>query len=221
MRINEFAPTLNEAMPMGGLSTIGQKLRAKLPGLGAELAKGKLETGTLANEIIKAYYRYLGTQPKPNQQPTSQNLINFLKQSQYPIQAATRALNSPVAEAGTENTNIPAYNRVLNKNQINAAIIAAASEIINKGVSSNPSAPQDSAPEPVPSNQSQGLGSAFKAGFTNNRMPTSTGTRRNRLDFADKNSINYVLQQLNKFQQSGGKLDPNQKATLQKIISRL
>jgi hypothetical protein len=293
MRIDDFDKPLNEAMPMGSLSSIGQKLRAKLPGLGAEMAKGKLEVGTLANEIIKAYYKYLGTQPKTNQQPTSQNLINFLKQSQYPVQGAIKSLKSPVAEAGprpamkaserlakmqqaaaaknataptapagagamgqmagqlakggpatlpntmanapvsktntaqagnpnvtptTPTTPTTPSRGVLNAKQINAAIMAASSDIINQ-VSPQSYTPQVSATTSGPSPSSQGLGAAFKAGFSGDRMPNST--QSNRLDFSDANSVNNVIQQMNKFRQSGGKLDPNTKSTLQKLINQL
>lgn len=273
MRLHEFETKLNEAMPMGRLSSLGQKLRAKLPGLGAEMAKGKLEVGNLANEIIKAYYKYLGTQPKANQQPTAQNLVKFLKQNQYPVQNAIQTLKSPVAEAGPRTAAQQASMRAaatgvnppnnpfglgpggaapaapapapataapaapaapgtpapmgarqgpLNSKQINAALMAAASEIINKGLAPQAGTPQAATPQATATTSTgPGLGRAFMAGLSGNTMPTSSGTQIPSLDFSDKNSTKYVLQQLQKFAQSGGKLDPNQKALLQKIIAAI
>ena len=94
--------------------------------------------------------------------------------------------------------------------------MAASSDIINQ-VSPQSYTPQVSATTSGPAPSSQGLGAAFKAGFSGDRMPTQS----NRLDFSDKNSTTYVLQQLQKFAKSGGKLDPTVKATLQKIITAL
>jgi hypothetical protein len=117
---------------------------------------------------------------------------------------------------------------VLSSKQVSAMILASAQEAATMGSSSNidyqASSPQSYTPQvsattsgSAPS--SQGLGAAFKAGFSGDRMPNST--QSNRLDFSDKNSTTYVLQQLQKFAKSGGKLDPKQKESFKKLIEKL
>jgi hypothetical protein len=117
---------------------------------------------------------------------------------------------------------------VLSSKQVSAMILASAQEAATMGSSSNidyqASSPQSYTPQvsattsgSAPS--SQGLGAAFKAGLSGGRMPNST--QSNRLDFRDKNSTTYVLQQLEKFAKSGGKLDPKQKESFKKLIEKL
>jgi len=74
--------------PMGFLKTIGNKAMAAF---GSGKAAGKLETGTMANQLRKEYDTYLG---KSGEEATADNLLAFLKSKNLPTDGAARALKA-------------------------------------------------------------------------------------------------------------------------------
>lgn len=74
--------------PMGLLKTIGNKTMAAF---GSGKAAGKLQTGTMANQLRKEYDTYLG---KSGEEPTVDNLLSFLKSKNLPTDGAARALKA-------------------------------------------------------------------------------------------------------------------------------
>jgi hypothetical protein len=287
MRIDDFDKPLNEAMPMSGIQSLGQKLRSQLPTFdptGAAQAKGKLESGKLANELTLGYNQFLG---QLRQQPTASNLLQYLAKVGYPTKNAivdlkknvklpttpqpgqqikekvatptneelsllpkdlaldpieptaprrdiTNAPTTPAkpAPAGSAPVaNQPAQKQSiaqvpLNKNQISSALIASATEYFANAGTTQPSTSQPAASSQQtsrPANSPQSTPSAaqsFAAGLTGKSMPGNKSSTT-QINFSDANSVNNVIQQMNKFRQSGGKLDPNTKSTLQKLINQL
>jgi hypothetical protein len=275
MRIDDFDKPLNEAMPMSGIQSLGQKLRSQLPTFdptGAAQAKGKLESGKLANELTLGYNQFLG---QLRQQPTASNLLQYLVKVGYPTKNAivdlkknvkvpaptptneelsllpkdlaldpieptaprrdiTNAPTTPAkpAPAGSAPVaNQPAQKQSiaqvpLNKNQISSALIASATEYFANAGTTQPSTSQPAASSQQtsrPANSPQSTPSAaqsFAAGLTGKSMPSNKSSTT-QINFSDANSVNNVIQQMNKFRQSGGKLDPNTKSTLQKLINQL
>jgi hypothetical protein len=277
MRIDDFDKPLNEAMPMSGIQSLGQKLRSQLPTFdptGAAQAKGKLESGKLANELTLGYNQFLG---QLRQQPTASNLLQYLAKVGYPTKNAivdlkknvkvpaptptptneelsllpkdlaldpieptaprrdiTNAPTTPAkpAPAGSAPVaNQPAQKQSiaqvpLNKNQISSALIASATEYFANAGTTQPSTSQPAASSQQtsrPANSPQSTPSAaqsFAAGLTGKPMPSNKSSTT-QINFSDANSVNNVIQQMNKFRQSGGKLDPNTKSTLQKLINQL
>lgn len=74
--------------PMGFLKTMGNKAMAAF---GSGKAAGKLETGTMANQLRKEYDTYLG---KSGEEATADNLLAFLKSKNLPTDGAARALKA-------------------------------------------------------------------------------------------------------------------------------
>lgn len=265
MRADEFDKTINEAAPMSGLSKLGQTIRSKLPGLGAEVATGKLQLGQLSNQIAKEYYRYLGTKPKQNQQPTAQNLLKFLQQKHYPLHSAKEVLKTVIAEITTINEKTPVVkpsqqmaqiqqtaaksqpvssatptsattqdnvkNKILTQNQVNSAIVAAASDKINKdGLANKTPTHPENEPSKVNSYLTKNVSSSttapritqsFAAGLQGRQMPSGSGSTLAQIDLSDYRSVNTLIQQMDNFAKQGGKLNPKVKTTLQQIINKL
>lgn len=99
MRLNEFDKPLNEAMPMGGLQKLGQTVRSKLPTFdpaGSAQAKGKLESGKLANKLVVDYNQFLG---QIRQAPTPTNVLQFLTKAGYATKNAVADLKKNVKPA--------------------------------------------------------------------------------------------------------------------------
>ena len=105
--------------------------------------------------------------------------------------------------------------------------MAAASDIINQASSQSGTlqgSTTSNQPTSSPAKASQSTPSAaqsFAAGLTGKSMPGNRSTSTMQINFSDAKSVNSVIQQMNKFRKSGGKLDPNTKSTLQKIINQL
>jgi hypothetical protein len=270
MRIDDFDKPLNEAMPMSGIQSLGQKLRSQLPTFdptGAAQAKGKLESGKLANELTLGYNQFLG---QLRQKPTASNLLQYLAKAGYPTKNAIVDLKKNVKVPAPTPTNeelsllpkdlaldpieptaprrditnipttptkpAPAANQPaqkqsiaqvpLSKNQISSALIASATEYFANAGTTQPSTSQPAASSQQtsrPANSPQNTPSAaqsFAAGLTGKSMPGNKSSTT-QINFSDANSVNNVIQQMNKFRQSGGKLDPNTKSTLQKLINQL
>ena len=74
--------------PMGFLKTMGNKVAGAF---GSGQAKGRLETGNIANQLKKEFDVYLG---KTGDQPTGDLVLSFLKSKGYPTQGAERALKA-------------------------------------------------------------------------------------------------------------------------------
>lgn len=87
---------INEA-PMGILNKAGAKLASFVPGKIGAGAKGKLETGNLANQLRNEFYNYLG---KVGEEPSVENITAFLQNKGYPTTAATKALSGQGAPRG-------------------------------------------------------------------------------------------------------------------------
>lgn len=298
MRADEFDKKLNEAMPMGSLQSLGQKLRSQLPTFdpkGAAQAKGKLESGKLANKLATDYNQFLG---QIRQEPTPRNLLQFLtkagygtkgavadlKQNVKPVQAVPQpgqaikervarrkaparkkpvtkpsnlslapkdlelepmqpvALRKDVTDVPTTSTTQPQVatpstqpspvtkpaqpsiaNVKLNPKQINSALMAAAAEYyagatattaISQAPVTQPTA------QPVARQAGPGLTKSFAAGFQGRGMPSDAGPATTQIDFEDPRSLNTIVRQMNSFVQSGGKLDPRIKQTLQQLIDK-
>lgn len=97
MKINEFAivePKVDEA-PQGFLKRAGLGIASKLPGDFGDMAKGKLETGKLANTIKKAFMTHLG---KIGGEKTAEELIAFLKLNKYPTQNVEKMAQQMAAD---------------------------------------------------------------------------------------------------------------------------
>ena len=77
--------------PMGFLKTMGNKVAGAF---GSGQAKGRLETGNIANQLKKEFDVYLG---KTGDQPTGDMVVAFLKSKGYPTQGAERALKAQPA----------------------------------------------------------------------------------------------------------------------------
>lgn len=83
---------LDEAMPQGFWSRIWNGALSMLGPLAPNssyAAKGKLEAGKKANELMNAYKQALG---RTNQSPTLGTLMHFLQRYSYPTTAAKRSL---------------------------------------------------------------------------------------------------------------------------------
>lgn len=89
---------VDEAQPMGIFSRMGNKLATKVGGIApnfAAQATGKLQTGTLANQVMTQYKQFLG---QIGEKPSKENVIEFLTSKGYPTtkaQAALAALPEP------------------------------------------------------------------------------------------------------------------------------
>jgi hypothetical protein len=282
MRASDFDKTLNEAMPMGGLTKFGQTIRSKLPGtLGAAQASGKLQAGQVANDLAKGYYQFLG---QLGEQPTPRNLLQYLTKSGYPTKMAIADLkkNVKAPAPGTslaekapvtpgnlslvpkdlelepqepstprrDVTDVSASKPApvttkpttakptkpgsiamvpINQKQVFSALTAAARETF-AGSTSTAATPQQTPQVPEPSVKSTqqapstgpSLAKSFASGFTGKPMPSGGGrTAPQQINFQDPRSLNNLISQIQGFAKAGGKLNPETKAALQKIINTL
>lgn len=226
MRLVEFETKVDEAMPMGGFQRLGQTIRSKLPGLGASMAAGKVETGKLANSIIKEYYKYLGQQ---GQKPTAQSLLQFLNSRGYPTTKASeilRGLAEAISEAPARGPRGPRAPKIpMTKEKMNAAIMAAASEYIEAHHSAQqaPSASQGASQKTQAPSAGTGpsLAQSFAAGLRGRPAPGGGAAQPTTIDFSKKRPVQSLLKQLDTFQKNGGKLDPNLKAAFNSLIAKL
>jgi hypothetical protein len=108
MRISEIISEemdVTEARPMGILNRIGQTALSMTPTNIGKKAKGTLETGKIANQLMNQYMQWLG---KNQYEENKESLVNFLKQSGLPndaIQAASNVLdNAQVRPSSTQPT---------------------------------------------------------------------------------------------------------------------
>lgn len=91
---------IEEAMPMGAMSRLGQKVLSKLPTFApqtATKASGKLETGQIANQLMMHFQNYLG---KTGQKPTKSAVLGFLSQMGYPTGKAEQSVAGAGAPMG-------------------------------------------------------------------------------------------------------------------------
>jgi len=72
--------------PMGLLKSLGNKTMAAF---GSGKAQGKVETGTMANQLRKQFDVYLG---KTGEEATADSIIDFLKSKDLPTSAAEKML---------------------------------------------------------------------------------------------------------------------------------
>jgi hypothetical protein len=121
----------------------------------------------------------------------------------------------------------------LNQKQIFSALTAAARETFSGAtaqaapVTTAPAAPVTTAPaapaakaRPAPSGP--GLAKSIAAGFTGKPMPSGAGrSEPQQINFQDPKSLNNLLSQIQGFAKAGGKLNPETKTALQKIINAL
>jgi len=87
--------SVNEA-PVGMLKRAGLNVASKL---GNTRAAGSLDTAKKANELKKAYDRFLG---QSRQKPNSDNILAFLKQNQLPTKSAEAAIQQAASSAGVQ-----------------------------------------------------------------------------------------------------------------------
>jgi hypothetical protein len=80
--------------PMGMLKSLGNKAMAAL---GSGKAQGRIESGTMANQLRKQFDIYIG---KTGQEPTTTSVIEFLKSKGLPTGAASQAMG--VQDVGQE-----------------------------------------------------------------------------------------------------------------------
>jgi hypothetical protein len=81
--------------PMGFLKSLGNKTMAAF---GSGKAQGKVEAGTMANQLRKQYDIYLG---KTGEDATADSIIDFLKSKDLPTSAAEKMLGGSAAPAET------------------------------------------------------------------------------------------------------------------------
>jgi hypothetical protein len=79
--------------PMGFLKSLGNKTMAAF---GSGKAQGKVETGTMANQLRKQFDVYLG---KTGEEATADSIIDFLKSKDLPTSAAEKMLGGGAAPA--------------------------------------------------------------------------------------------------------------------------
>jgi len=83
--------------PMGFLKSLGNKTMAAF---GSGKAQGKVEAGTMANQLRKQYDIYLG---KTGEDATADSIIDFLKSKDLPTSAAEKMLGGGSAPATGSN----------------------------------------------------------------------------------------------------------------------
>ena len=79
---------VDEAQPMGMFRKLGNTVASKFGSTGAT---GRLETGKLANQVMKQYQLWLG---RAHIDATDTNLMQFLSSNGYPTTAAQKALTN-------------------------------------------------------------------------------------------------------------------------------
>lgn len=83
--------------PMGALKSLGNKAMASL---GSGTAQGKVNTGTMANQLRKQFDTYLGS---TGEEATPDSIVNFLKSKQLPTISAEKMLGLDItAEKPTD-----------------------------------------------------------------------------------------------------------------------
>lgn len=93
MKINQLLVEARlDEKPMGFLKTAGNKIMSKF---GSGKATGRLKTGDLANKMHQEYEVYLG---QTGEEPSSENILAFLKFKKYPTQNVSAYLASPEAQ---------------------------------------------------------------------------------------------------------------------------
>jgi len=159
MRINDLISENNvelDEKAQGMLSRMGNKLLKKMPGQMGANADVRLQIGDEANALQKDYYRYLaGTK----QQPTSDNVLAFLRKRGYPTGNVEKLI-------GVETTSSK-VGKAVGKGAVNVAkgVKAAASGIADLGKAAvdgakagmaaqdNKQGPQADAPKAEPTQQ--------------------------------------------------------------------
>lgn len=87
--LTEGKKQVDEA-PMGGLSSLANKAMSKM---GSSKAAGKIDTGTVANQLRKEFDTYLG---RTGREATKDAVIGFLQSKGYPTQGAAQIINQTV-----------------------------------------------------------------------------------------------------------------------------
>jgi hypothetical protein len=129
--------------PMSGLATLGNKAMAKFGGdARGGRATGKLNTGTLANQLHKEFQIYLGSSGR---EATKDAVIGFLSSKGYPTQGASQIINQALKGQGAAPSGALANMKATAKgamdaakNKFGSAVDAAKSKL----------APKDAAAEP-------------------------------------------------------------------------
>jgi hypothetical protein len=104
MRINEIIKedtAIDEARPLGILNRIGQTALSMTPTNVGKKAKGTIETGEKANQIMNQYMQWLG---KNHYEENKESLLSFLKQSGLSddaVQAASKVLDNGQVQQST------------------------------------------------------------------------------------------------------------------------
>jgi len=189
MRINEIIledTDIDEARPMGMLQHGINALKSMTPTNMGQRARGSIETGKVANQLMAKFHQWMG---RTNQPATKTNLLNFLKQSglsDSAIKSAEEKIGgqtttpttptqpvsstepvtpppTPVKEDG-ENTQEP----ILNDKVISDAIMAAAYQQALSG--------QTPKPIGTPSGNAQQPTSGGARTSSNNTMASSDDT---------------------------------------------
>jgi hypothetical protein len=91
--LTEGKKQVDEA-PMGTLSGLANKAMSKL---GSAKATGKVDTGTIANQLKKEFDTYLG---RTGREATKDAVIGFLQSKGYPTQGAAQIINQTVKGQG-------------------------------------------------------------------------------------------------------------------------
>lgn len=95
--LTENKKQVDEA-PMGSLSGLANKAMAKI---GSAKAAGKVDTGTIANQLHKEFETYLG---RTGREATKDAVLGFLKSKGYPTQGAATIINQAVNASGSAPT---------------------------------------------------------------------------------------------------------------------
>jgi len=113
---------LNEA-PMGMLNKFGQKILSKIPGSIGHQAKGKLDTGRVANLWKDQYMKYLGQIGQKH--PSSENLSDFLKSKGFTPDDITNVIKESSL----------AYERILTGKEVDSLILKAVQQSASRSPS--------------------------------------------------------------------------------------
>ena len=144
MRINEIISEdmdVNEARPMGILNRIGQTALSMTPTNIGKKAKGTIETGKKANELMNQYMQWLG---KNHYEENKESLLNFLKQIGLPndaVQAASKVLDSSQVQPSSTQS---------------SQSVAPASPSTTQQATSQAPAQQNTTPQPNPVSEADG-----------------------------------------------------------------
>ena len=112
MRLSDLDENIDlDEAPMGSLSKLGNKLASYVPGEIGHKAKGRLDTGDLANQLRSEFSRYLG---QSGQSPDARSIEAFLQARHLPT---VKAMNT-----------IPPGVTNLSKSQIDTIFLTAVQE---------------------------------------------------------------------------------------------